>query len=205
MGRNERRNEQGRFIEKQCPLARRVELWLEPNCIEAIDRHCSPRKLGRGRYLQQLLMQLLATDVPVGAFSPGVVLIRLSATGLSNCLVLQQDPARNVLLSSGPEPWLEWQLLPGWNLAVRQQPLEVVGASLQDIAAVLEPALQGLGFDPSDREYLQLQGLCLEALRQEQPAEGPTATTESTSPSPAPDEDLEFIPWDGTPQHSVTN
>ncbi|MFZ4803733.1 MAG: hypothetical protein ACOYLI_03615 [Synechococcus lacustris] len=204
MGRNERRNEQGRFIEKQCPLARRVELWLEPNCIEAIDRHCSPRKLGRGRYLQQLLMQLLATDVPVGAFSPGVVLIRLGATGLSNCLVLQQDPARNVLLSSGPEPWLEWQLLPGWNLAVRQQPLEVVGASLQDIAAVWEPALQGLGIEPTDPEYLQLQALCVEALRLEQPEVVPSDAIKAPSARPASDEDLEFFPWDGTPQQSVT-
>jgi len=203
-GGNERRNEKGRFVEKQSPLAKRVELWLEPPCIEAIDRHCNPRKLGRGRFLQQLLLKLLATDVPVGAFSPGSVLIRLTASGINNCLVLQQDPDRSVLLTTGPEPWLEWQLLPGWNLAVRQQPLQVVGASLQDIAAVWEPALQGLGIEPTDPEYLQLQALCLEALRLEQPAVEPTEASKARSARPTPDEDLEFLPWDGTPQQSVT-
>ena len=192
---SELRNEQGRFIEKQTPLARRVELWLEPSCVEAIDRHCNPRGVGRGKFLQQLLMQLLATDLPVGVFSPGSNLIRVAVIGLSNCLVLQQDAERFVLLTSGPEPWLEWQLLPGWNLAVRQQPLEVVGASLEDIAAVLEPALQGFGINPLDPEFIQLQGLCLEALRLEQPSLEPVASNLDL------DEDLEFIPWDGTPQH----
>lgn len=192
---SELRNEQGRFIEKQTPLARRVELWLEPSCVEAIDRHCNPRGVGRGKFLQQLLMQLLATDLPVGVFSPGSNLIRVAVIGLSDCLVLQQDAERCVLLTSGPEPWLEWQLLPGWNLAVRQHPLEVVGASLEDIAAVLEPALQGFGINPLDPEFIQLQGLCLEALRLEQPSLEPVASNLD------PDEDLEFIPWDGTPQH----
>ena len=192
---SELRNEQGRFIEKQTPLARRVELWLEPSCVEAIDRHCNPRGVGRGKFLQQLLMQLLATDLPVGVFSPGSNLMRVAVIGLSNCLVLQQDAERCVLLTSSPEPWLEWQLLPGWNLAVRQQPLEVVGASLEDIAAVLEPALQGFGINPLDPEFIQLQGLCLEALRLEQPSLEPVAS------NVYPDEDLEFIPWDGTPQH----
>ena len=192
---SELRNEQGRFIEKQTPLARRVELWLEPSCVEAIDRHCNPRGVGRGKFLQQLLMQLLATDLPVGVFSPGSNLMRVAVIGLSNCLVLQQDAERCVLLTSSPEPWLEWQLLPGWNLAVRQQPLEVVGASLEDIAAVLEPALQGFGINPLDPEFIQLQGLCLEALRLEQPSLEPVASNLD------PDEDLEFIPWDGTPQH----
>ena len=192
---SELRNEQGRFIEKQTPLARRVELWLEPSCVEAIDRHCNPRGVGRGKFLQQLLMQLLATDLPVGVFSPGSNLMRVAVIGLSNCLVLQQDAERCVLLTSGPEPWLEWQLLPGWNLAVRQHPLEVVGASLEDIAAVLEPALQGFGINPLDPEFIQLQGLCLEALRLEQPSLEPVASNLD------PDEDLEFIPWDGTPQH----
>ena len=192
---SELRNEQGRFIEKQTPLARRVELWLEPSCVEAIDRHCNPRGVGRGKFLQQLLMQLLATDLPVGVFSPGSNLMRVAVIGLSDCLVLQQDAERCVLLTSGPEPWLEWQLLPGWNLAVRQQPLEVVGASLEDIAAVLEPALQGFGINPLDPEFIQLQGLCLEALRLEQPSLEPVASNLDL------DEDLEFIPWDGTPQH----
>lgn len=192
---SELRNEQGRFIEKQTPLARRVELWLEPSCVEAIDRHCNPRGVGRGKFLQQLLMQLLASDVAVGVFSPGSNLIRVAVIGLSDCLVLQQDAERCVLLTSGPEPWLEWQLLPGWNLAVRQQPLEVVGASLEDIAAVLEPALQGFGINLLDPEFIQLQGLCLEALRLEQPSLEPVASNLD------PDEDLEFIPWDGTPQH----
>ena len=192
---SELRNEQGRFIEKQTPLARRVELWLEPSCVEAIDRHCNPRGVGRGKFLQQLLMQLLATDLPVGVFSPGSNLIRVAVIGLSDCLVLQQDAERFVLLTSGPEPWLEWQLLPGWNLAVRQHPLEVVGASLEDIAAVLEPALQGFGINPLDSEFIQLQGFCLEALRLEQPSLEPVASNLD------PDEDLEFIPWDGTPQH----
>lgn len=192
---SELRNEQGRFIEKQTPLARRVELWLEPSCVEAIDRHCNPRGVGRGKFLQQLLMQLLASDVEVGVFSPGSNLIRVAVIGFSDCLVLQQDAERCVLLTSGPEPWLEWQLLPGWNLAVRQHPLEVVGASLEDIAAVLEPALQGFGINPLDPEFIQLQGLCLEALRLEQPSLEPVASNLD------PDEDLEFIPWDGTPQH----
>ena len=192
---SELRNEQGRFIEKQTPLARRVELWLEPSCVEAIDRHCNPRGVGRGKFLQQLLMQLLATDLPVGVFSPGSNLMRVAVIGLSDCLVLQQDAERCVLLTSSPEPWLEWQLLPGWNLAVRQQPLEVVGASLEDIAAVLEPALQGFGINPLEPEFIQLQGLCLEALRLEQPSLEPVASNLD------PDEDLEFIPWDGTPQH----
>jgi hypothetical protein len=140
----------------------------------------------------------------VGAFSPGSVLIRLTASGINNCLVLQQDPDRSVLLTTGPEPWLEWQLLPGWNLAVRQQPLQVVGASLQDIAAVWEPALQGLGIEPTDPEYLQLQALCVEALRLEQPEVEPTEASKARSARPTPDEDLEFLPWDGTPQQSVT-
>ena len=140
-------------------------------------------------------MQLLATDVPVGVFSPGSNLMRVSANGLSNCLVLQQDAERCVLLTTGPEPWLEWQLLPGWNLAVRQQPLEVVGASLEDIAAVLEPALQGFGINPVDPDFIQLQGFCLEALRLEQPSLEPDASNLDS------DDDLEFIPWDGTPQH----
>ena len=194
-GGNERRNEQGRFVEKQSPLAKRVELWLEPNCVEAIDRHCNPRGVGRGRFLQQLLMQLLATDVPVGVFSPGSNLMRVAVNCLSNCLVLQQDAERCVLLTTGPEPWLEWQLLPGWNLAVRQQPLEVVGASLEDIAAVLEPALQGFGINPVDQDFIQLQGFCLESLRLDQPSLDPVAS------NLASDDDLEFIPWDGTPQH----
>lgn len=192
---SELRNEQGRFIEKQTPLARRVELWLEPSCIEAIDRHCNPRGVGRGKFLQQLLLELLATDVPVGVFSPGANLMRVSVNGFSNCLVLQQNVEHCLLLTSGPEPWLEWQLLPGWNLAVRQQPLEVVGAFLEDIAAVLEPALQAFGINPLDPEFIQLQGLCLEALRLEQPSLEPVASNLD------PDEDLEFIPWDGTPQH----
>jgi hypothetical protein len=194
-GGNERRNELGRFVEKQSPLAKRVELWLEPNCVEAIDRHCNPRGVGRGRFLQQLLMQLLATDVPVGVFSPGSNLMRVAVNCLSNCLVLQQDAERCVLLTTGPEPWLEWQLLPGWNLAVRQQPLEVVGASLEDIAAVLEPALQGFGINPVDPDFIQLQGFCLESLRLDQPSLDPVAS------NLASDDDLEFIPWDGTPQH----
>jgi len=194
-GNSELRNEQGRFIEKQTPLARRVELWLDPSCIEAIDRHCNPLGVGRGKFLQQLLLVLLATDVPVGVFSPGANLMRASINGFSNCLVLQQDVERCLLLTSDPEPWLEWQLLPGWNLAVRQQPLEVVGASLDDIAAVLEPALQAFGISPLDPEFIQLQGLCLEALRLEQPSLEPVASNLD------PDEDLEFIPWDGTPQH----
>lgn len=192
---SELRNEQGRFIEKQTPLARRVELWLEPSCIEAIDRHCNPRGVGRGKFLQQLLLELLATDVPVGVFSPGANLMRVSVNGFSNCLVLQQNVEHCLLLTSGPEPWLEWQLLPGWNLAVRQQPLEVVGAFLEDIAAVLEPALQAFGISPLDSEFIQLQRLCLEALRLEQPSLEPVASNLD------PDEDLEFIPWDGTPQH----
>lgn len=192
---SELRNEQGRFIEKQTPLARRVELWLEPSCIEAIDRHCNPRGVGRGKFLQQLLLELLATDVPVGVFSPGANLMRVSVNGFSNCLVLQQNVEHCLLLTSGPEPWLEWQLLPGWNLAVRQQPLEVVGAFLEDIAAVLEPALQAFGINPLDSEFIQLQRLCLEALRLEQPSLEPVASNLD------PDEDLEFIPWDGTPQH----
>lgn len=191
---SELRNEQGRFIEKQTPLARRVELWLEPSCIEAIDRHCNPRGVGRGKFLQQLLLELLATDVPVGVFSPGANLMRVSVNGFSNCLVLQQNVEHCLLLTSGPEPWLEWQLLPGWNLAVRQQPLEVVGAFLEDIAAVLEPALQAFGISPLDSEFIQLQRLCLEALRLEQPSLEPVASNLD------PDEDLEFIPWDGTPQ-----
>lgn len=140
-------------------------------------------------------MQLLASDVAVGVFSPGSNLMRVAVIGLSNCLVLQQDAERCLLLTSSPEPWLEWQLLPGWNLAVRQHPLEVVGASLEDIAAVLEPALQGFGINPLDPEFIQLQGLCLEALRLEQPSLEPVASNLD------PDEDLEFIPWDGTPQH----
>jgi hypothetical protein len=140
-------------------------------------------------------MQLLATDVPVGVFSPGSNLMRVAVNGLSNCLVLQQDAERCVLLTTGPEPWLEWQLLPGWNLAVRQQPLEVVGPSLEDIAAVLEPALQGFGINPVDQDFIQLQGFCLESLRLEQPSLDPVAS------NLASDDDLEFVPWDGTPQH----
>jgi hypothetical protein len=60
---------------------------------------------------------------------------------------------------------------------------------------VLEPALQGFGINPVDPDFIQLQGFCLEALRLEQPSLEPVVSNLDS------DDDLEFIPWDGTPQH----
>lgn len=189
-GQRGERDPQGRFVEKQSPLARRVEVWLEPDFIAVIDRHCAPLKEGRGRLMQRLLQQLLKAEMEPDNFSPGRPLVRVSAQGLQrDSQVLTTDQSGKVL-SSGPEAWLEWIQLEGWNLLLRQEPLELAGASLQDLAAVAEPALMSAGYAMDDPQVIALLAACAAAHDAEQALER----------AHADDDDLEFIPWDGTPQ-----
>ena len=190
VGRRGERDQHGRFVEKQSPLARRVEVWLEPDLIELIDRHCAPLKEGRGRLMQRLLQQLLKAEMPADQFAPGRSLVRVSAEGLErDTHVLTADQAGR-LLTCGPEAWLEWRHLEGWNLLLRQEPLELAGASLQDLVAVAEPALMSVGYAPNDPQVIALLAECSAAQQAELALQA----------AHADDEDLEFIPWDGTPQ-----
>jgi hypothetical protein len=190
LGRRGERDQHGRFVEKQSPLARRVEVWLEPDLIELIDRHCAPLKEGRGRLMQRLLQQLLKAEMPADQFAPGRPLVRVSAEGLErDTHVLTADQAGR-LLTCGPEAWLEWHHLEGWNVLLRQDPLELAGASLEDLVAVAEPALMSAGFDLQVPEVAAVLAACAAALAEEQAL----LSAESV------DDDFEFVPWDGTPQ-----
>ena len=189
-GRQGQRDQQGRFVEKQSALARRVEVWLEPDLIALVDRHCAPLKEGRGRLIQRLLQQLLKAGMEPDNFSPGRPLVRISAEGVDlTSQVMTSDPGGRVL-TCGPEAWLEWTYLEGWNLLLRRDPLELAAATLVDLAAVAEPALMGAGYDIHDPDVSALLAACASALDQAQGLPGPAAD----------DEDFEFIPWDGTPQ-----
>lgn len=190
LGRRGERDQHGRFVEKQSPLARRVEIWLEPDLIELIDRHCAPLKEGRGRLMQRLLQPLLKADMEADQFAPGRPLVRVSAEGLErNSYVLTADQAGK-LLTCGPEAWLEWRHLEGWNVLLRQDPLELAGATLDELAAVAEPALMSAGFDLQAPDVAAVLAACAAALEEEQVL----LKAESL------DDDFEFVPWDGTPQ-----
>ena len=190
VGRRGERDQHGRFVEKQSPLARRVEVWLEPDLIELIDRHCAPLKEGRGRLMQRLLQQLLKAEMSADHFAPGRPLVRVSAEGLQrNCHVLTADQSGR-LLSCGPEAWLEWNHLEGWNVLLRHDPLELAGATLDDLAAVAEPALMSAGFDLQAPEVAAVLAACTAALEEEQVSLSAASV----------DDDFEFVPWDGTPQ-----
>jgi hypothetical protein len=193
-GRQGQRDSQGRFVEKQSALARRVEVWLEPEFIDLIDRHCAPLKEGRGRLVQRLLQQLLKPEMAADVYAPGRPLVRISADGVSDhTQVMTADQAGRVL-TCGPEAWLEWTYLDGWNLLLRHQPLELAAPTLVDLAAVAEPALMGAGYDLQDPGVSALIAACNLALQQEQ----------AQHPASNDVEDVEFIPWDGTPQASKT-
>lgn len=194
-GRRGERDQQGRFVEKQSPLARRVEIWLEPDFIELLDRHCAPLKEGRGRLVQRLLQQLLKDGIEPDHLAPGRSLVRISAQGLqADTQVMTVDHQEGRVLTTGPEPWLEWTSLEGWNLLLRPQPLELAAASLLDLVAVAEPALMSAGFDLGAPEVAALLAACAASQAQ--------ALAQSNSESNDEDEDLEFVPWDGTPQES---
>jgi hypothetical protein len=189
-GRRGERDQQGRFVEKQSPLARRVEVWLEPDFIALLDRHCAPLKEGRGRLIQRLLQQLLKDGMEPNHLAPGRSLVRINAQGLQPSTEVMTADQDGHVLTTGPEPWLEWTSLEGWNLLMRPQPLELAAASLLDLVAVAEPALMSAGFDTEDPEVAALIAACAEAQAL---ALDQVATDDD-------DEDLEFLPWDGTPQ-----
>ena len=192
-GRRGERDQQGRFVEKQSPLARRVEVWLEPDFIEMLDRHCAPLTEGRGRLIQRLLQQLLKDGMEPDHLAPGRSLVRISAQGLqADTQVMTADQQEGRVLTTGPEPWLEWTSLEGWNLLLRPQPLELAAASLLDLVAVAEPALMSAGFDTHEPEVAALLAACAEAQA--------LALAQAGVDVDDNDEDLEFIPWDGTPQ-----
>ena len=192
-GRRGERDQQGRFVEKQSPLARRVEVWLEPDFIEMLDRHCAPLKEGRGRLIQRLLQQLLKDGMEPDHLAPGRSLVRISAQGLqADTQVMTADQQEGRVLTTGPEPWLEWTSLEGWNLLLRSEPLELAAASLLDLVTVAEPALMSAGFDTESPEVAALIAACAEAQALAQAQAGADVDDN--------DEDLEFIPWDGTPQ-----
>jgi hypothetical protein len=191
-GRQGQRDHQGRFVEKQSALARRVEVWLEPDLIDLIDRHCAPLKEGRGRLIQRLLQQLIKADMASDAFAPGRSLVRISAAGMElNSQIMTSDREGRVL-TCGPESWLEWTYLEGWNLLLRRDPLELAAPTLVDLVAVAEPALLSTGFGSDDADVVALLAACATALAAEQVLAGLQND----------DDDVEFIPWDGTPQES---
>ena len=77
--------------------------------------------------------------------SPGSSITRLDYQGNeSNSMVLARQG--HLLLTSGPEPWLEWEIIQG-GIWVRRSPLELAGPSLEDFVAIAEPALLSSGFD----------------------------------------------------------
>ena len=192
-GRRGERDQHGRFVEKQSALARRVEVWLEPDFIEMLDRHCAPLKEGRGRLIQRLLQQLLKDGMEPDHLAPGRSLVRISAQGLQvDTQVMTADHQEGRVLTTGPEPWLEWTSLEGWNLLLRPQPLELAAASLLDLVAVAEPALMSAGFDTEEPEVAALIAACAAAQA--------LALAQAGADVDHNDEDLEFIPWDGTPQ-----
>ena len=93
----------------------------------------------------------------------------------------------HLLLTSGPEPWLEWELIPGWNLALRRSPLELAGPSLEDFIAIAKPALLSNGFEAADSQVQQLLEHCQTLAKAAQPQ--PEEEEE--------EEDIEVLPWPG--------
>ena len=181
------RDSLGRFIEKQTPKAKRVEIWLEPQLISRLDRLCGLLKVGRGRIIQRLIERLLPIeDRPPDRLSPGSLITRLDHQGnCSSSMVLARQG--HLLLTSGPEPWLEWELIPGWNLALRRSPLELAGPSLEDFIAIAEPALLSNGFESADNQVQQLLEHCQTLAKATQPQ--PEEEEE--------EEDIEVLPWPG--------
>ncbi len=177
------RDSLGRFQEKKTPRAKRVEIWLEPQLITRVDSLCELLKVGRGRVIQRLMERLLPHEnQPADHLSPGSSITRLDYQGNeSNSMVLARQG--HLLLTSGPEPWLEWEIIQGWNLAVRRSPLELAGASLEDFVAIAEPALLSTGFDLEDQQISQLLNHC---------------KTLGEANNPPEEEDIEVLPWPGS-------
>jgi hypothetical protein len=180
------RDSLGRFQEKKTPRAKRVEIWLEPQLITRVDSLCELLKVGRGRIIQRLMERLLPNEnQPADHLSPGSSITRLDYQGNeSNSMVLARQG--HLLLTSGPEPWLEWEIIQGWNLAFRRSPLELAGPSLEDFVAIAEPALLSSGFDLEDQQISQLLNHC-------------KTLGEDTNP-PKEEEDIEVLPWPGPAQ-----
>ena len=178
------RDSLGRFQVKKTPRAKRVEVWLEPQLIARLDRLCGLLKVGRGRIIQRLINRLLPIeDRPADRLSPGSLVTRLDHQGnCSRSMVLARQG--HLLLTSGPEPWLEWELIPGWNLALRRSPLELAGPSLEDFIAIAEPALLSYGFEAADRQVQQLLEHC-------------QTLAKAAQPQPEEEEDIEVLPWPG--------
>ena len=178
------RDSLGRFQEKKTPRAKRVEIWLEPQLITRVDSLCELLKVGRGRIIQRLMERLLPSEnQPADHLSPGSSITRLDYQGNeSNSMVLARQG--HLLLTSGPEPWLEWEIIQGWNLAVRRSPLELAGPSLEDFVAIAEPALLSTGFDLEDQQISQLLNHC-------------KTLGEATNPEEE-EEDIEVLPWPGS-------
>ena len=181
------RDSLGRFQEKKTPRAKRVEVWLEPQLISRIDSLCELLKVGRGRIIQRLLERLLPNEnQPADHLSPGSSITRLDYQGNeSNSMVLARQG--HLLLTSGPEPWLEWEIIQGWNLAVRRSPLELAGPSLEDFIAIAEPALLSTGFDLEDQYIKQLLNHC-------------KTLGEAAKPQIEQEDDIEVLPWPGSIQ-----
>ena len=178
------RDSLGRFQEKKTPRAKRVEVWLEPQLISRVDSLCELLKVGRGRIIQRLMERLLPNEnQPADHLSPGSSITRLDYEGNeSNSMVLARQG--HLLLTSGPEPWLEWEIIQGWNLAVRRSPLELAGPSLEDFVAIAEPALLSTGFDLEDQQISQLLNHC--------------KTLGEDTNAPKEEEDIEVLPWPGS-------
>ena len=181
------RDSLGRFQEKKTPRAKRVEIWLEPQLITRVDSLCELLKVGRGRIIQRLMERLLPSEnQPADHLSPGSSITRLDYQGNeSNSMVLARQG--HLLLTSGPEPWLEWEIIEGWNLAVRRSPLELAGPSLEDFVAIAEPALLSTGFDLEDQQICQLLNHC-------------KLLGKATNPPHEDEEDIEVLPWPGSAQ-----
>ena len=179
------RDSLGRFQEKKTAKAKRVEIWLEPHLISRIDGLCTLMRVGRGRIVQRLLECLLPKEnQPPGPLSPGSNITRLDSQGNSNeSMVLARQG--HLLLTSGPEPWLEWEIIQGWNLAVRRSPLELAGPSLEDFVAIAEPALINFGFDPEEPHIKQLLDHC---QKLGEPKLSPIEE----------EHDIEVLPWPGS-------
>ena len=180
------RDSLGRFQEKKTPRAKRVEIWLEPQLITRVDSLCELLKVGRGRIIQRLMERLLPSEnQPADHLSPGSSITRLDYQGNeSNSMVLARQG--HLLLTSGPEPWLEWEIIQGWNLAVRRSPLELAGPSLEDFVAIAEPALLSTGFDLEDQQISQLLNHCK------------TLGEATNPPEEEEEEDIEVLPWPGS-------
>ena len=152
------RDSLGRFQEKKTPRAKRVEIWLEPQLITRVDSLCELLKVGRGRIIQRLMERLLPSEnQPADHLSPGSSITRLDYQGNeSNSMVLARQG--HLLLTSGPEPWLEWEIIQGWNWQLDAL-TGLAGPSLEDFVAIAEPALLSTGFDLEDQQKLVTQPL----------------------------------------------